>query len=93
MLAKKGLTEPTRLTYDEALEDALCFGWIDGRRNARDEATFLQRYTPRRPKSNWSARNVGIVERLTAAGRMQPAGQLEVDRAKADGRWDAAQTS
>ena len=87
VLAKKGVTEPTDLGWDGALEEALCFGWIDGRRNARDETTFLQRFTPRRKQSTWSARNVGIVERLIAEGRMTAAGQAEVDRAKADGRW------
>lgn len=90
VLAKKGVTEPTRLTYAEALDDALCFGWIDGRRNSRDEATFLQRFTPRRRTSPWSARNVGKVEQLIADGRMHPAGQSEIDRAKDDGRWDRA---
>lgn len=90
VLAKKGVTDPTDLRWDTALEEALCFGWIDGRRNSRDDTTFLQRFTPRRARSTWSARNVGIVERLIAEGRMEPAGQAEIDRAKADGRWDAA---
>ncbi len=90
VLAKKGVTEPTDLGWDGALEEALCFGWIDGRRNGRDETTFLQRFSPRRKASTWSARNVGLVERLVAEGRMAPAGQAEVDRAKADGRWDRA---
>lgn len=90
VLAKKGVTEPTNLDWDGALEEALCFGWIDGRRNSRDATTFLQRFSPRRKQSSWSARNVGIVERLIAEGRMQEAGQGEIDRAKADGRWDKA---
>lgn len=90
VLAKKGTTDPTSLTYDQALEEALCHGWIDGQRNARDGATFVQRYTPRRARSQWSKRNVGLVERLTAEGRMHPAGLAEVERAKADGRWEAA---
>lgn len=90
VLAKKGTMVPTSLTYDEALNEALCYGWIDGSVQRRDEATFLQRFTPRRPRSMWSQRNVGIVERLTSEGRMQPRGMAEVIRAKADGRWDAA---
>lgn len=93
VIAKKGVTEPTSLTIDAALEEALCHGWIDGRRNARDDTTYLQRFTPRRNTSRWSARNVGIVERLIAEGRMHPAGQAEIDRAKADGRWDKAYAS
>ncbi|MGR6319541.1 YdeI/OmpD-associated family protein [Micromonospora soli] len=90
VLAKRGTTVPTSLGYDEALEEALCHGWIDGQVRRRDEATYRQRFTPRRQRSPWSARNVGIVERLTAQGRMHPAGLAEVDRARADGRWDAA---
>jgi uncharacterized protein YdeI (YjbR/CyaY-like superfamily) len=90
VLAKKGVTEPTRLTYDEALEEALCHGWIDGQRRSRDDETFRQRFTPRRKRSPWSKRNVGIVERLEAEGRMLDAGRAEVQRAKDDGRWDAA---
>ena len=90
VLAKKGTTDPTRLRYDEALEEALCQGWIDGQVRSRDEATYRQRFTPRRTRSLWSRRNVGIVGRLTAEGRMRPAGLAEVARAQADGRWDAA---
>lgn len=90
VLAKKGTTEPTTLGYAEALEEALCHGWIDGQKRSRDATTFLQRFTPRRRASLWSQRNVGIVERLMADGRMQPAGLAEVERAKADGRWQAA---
>jgi uncharacterized protein YdeI (YjbR/CyaY-like superfamily) len=90
VLAKKGTTEPTSLTYDQALEEALCFGWIDGQMRRRDEATSLQRFTPRRSRSTWSKRNVGIAERLIAERRMHPAGLAEVERAKADGRWEAA---
>lgn len=89
-LAKKGTTEPTRLTYDEALDEALCHGWIDGQVRRLDERTYRQRFTPRRPRSTWSKRNVGIVERLTVEGRMNPAGAAAVERAKADGRWEAA---
>jgi uncharacterized protein YdeI (YjbR/CyaY-like superfamily) len=90
VLAKKGTTEPTRLSYDEALEEALCHGWIDGKAQRRDDFTFRQRFTPRRRRSAWSRRNVGIVERLTREGRMHPAGLAEVERAQKDGRWQAA---
>ncbi|MCW3027452.1 MAG: hypothetical protein JWN81_663 [Solirubrobacterales bacterium] len=76
--------------YPEVLEVALCFGWIDGRREALDERHFLQRFTPRRQRSRWSRINRETAERLTAEGSMRPAGLAEVDRAKADGRWDAA---
>ena len=90
VLAKKGVTEPTTLNYAEALELALAYGWIDGQTGKRDESTWTVRFTPRRSRSQWSKRNVGIVERLTSAGLMQPAGIAEVERAKADGRWAAA---
>ena len=90
VLAKKGTTEPTSLTYDQALDEALCYGWIDGQVQRRDEATYRQRFTRRRSRSSWSKRNVGIVERLRLEGRMHPAGVAEVERAKADGRWEAA---
>ncbi|MDT7596451.1 MAG: hypothetical protein QOJ06_1997 [Pseudonocardiales bacterium] len=90
VLAKKGTVAPTSLSYDQALEEALCHGWIDGQVQRRDQTTYRQRFTPRRPRSPWSARNVGIVTGLVAAGRMHPAGVTEVERAKADGRWDAA---
>ena len=90
VLAKKGTTDPTSLTYAAALEEALCHGWIDGQARRRDEGTYVQRFTPRRRRSMWSQRNVGIVERLTAEGRMHPQGLSEVARAKADGRWEAA---
>jgi uncharacterized protein YdeI (YjbR/CyaY-like superfamily) len=90
VLAKKGTEEPTSLTYDQALEEALCHGWIDGQARRRDETTYRQRFTPRRKRSAWSKRNTGIAERLRAEGRMHPAGHAEVERAKADGRWEAA---
>lgn len=90
VLAKKGRREPTSLSYDEALEHALCHGWIDGQVKRRDEATFRQRFTPRRARSAWSKRNVGIVERLIAEDRMHAAGLSTVEAAKADGRWEAA---
>jgi uncharacterized protein YdeI (YjbR/CyaY-like superfamily) len=89
-LAKKSHTEPTSLTYDQALEEALCFGWIDGQIRRGDETSYPQRFTPRRTRSVWSNRNVSIVARLIAYGRMHAAGLSEVERAKADGRWEAA---
>jgi uncharacterized protein YdeI (YjbR/CyaY-like superfamily) len=76
--------------YPEVLESALCFGWLDGRREALDERYFLQRYTPRRSRSRWSRINREKAERLIADGKMRPAGLAEVERAKADGRWEAA---
>ena len=90
VLAKKAATAPTSLTYDQALDEALSHGWIDGQVRRRDESTYRQRFTPRRPRSQWSARNVGIVSALIADGRMHPAGLTQVASAKADGRWDAA---
>ena len=90
VLAKKGVTDPTSLTYQEALIEALCSGWIDGQRRSRDDSTFVQRFTPRRKTSLWSERNIGIVETLIAEGRMRPAGHAEIERAKADGRWERA---
>jgi uncharacterized protein YdeI (YjbR/CyaY-like superfamily) len=86
---KKGAGKPT-VTNAQALDVALCWGWIDGIRKAFDDASFLQRYTPRRARSMWSQINREHVARLTAAGRMKPPGQWQVDAAKADGRWDAA---
>jgi uncharacterized protein YdeI (YjbR/CyaY-like superfamily) len=88
-IAKKS-TGVESVRYPEVLESALCFGWIDGRREALDDRHFLQRFTPRRPRSRWSRINREKVERLSADGRMRPAGLLEVERAKADGRWQAA---
>jgi len=90
VLAKKGTVEPTSLTYGQALDEALCYGWIDGQARRRNETTHMQRFTPRRARSPWSQRNVGIVARLTDEGWMHPAGLAEVERAKADGRWEAA---
>ncbi|MGJ7439986.1 YdeI/OmpD-associated family protein [Aquipuribacter sp. MA13-6] len=90
VLAKKGTTTPTSLTYAQALQEALCQGWIDGQAKSIDDAVYRQRFTPRRARSLWSRRNVGYVADLVAAGRMQPNGLAEVERAKADGRWDAA---
>ena len=90
ILAKKGIVEPTSLTYDQALEEALCFGWIDSQLAKRDAATYRQRFTPRKPRSPWSLRNTSIVSALLLEGRMHEAGIREVERAKADGRWDVA---
>ena len=86
---KKGSGKPS-VTTVQALDVALCWGWIDGIRKSLDEESFLQRYTPRRGRSIWSQVNRDNVARLTAAGRMQPAGQAQVDAARVDGRWDAA---
>lgn len=91
VMAKKGTTHPTTLTYEQAVEEALCHGWIDGQARRRDEATYSQRFTPRRARSNWSRSNVGRVARLISAGRMHAAGMAEVERAKADGRWSCVQ--
>ncbi len=90
ILAKKGTVAPTSLTYAQALEEALCSGWIDGRKNAVDAATYRQHFTPRRPRSLWSKRNVELVAALTDAGRMRARGRAEIERAQADGRWDRA---
>lgn len=88
-IAKKGAPEPS-VTYAEALELALCFGWIDSRKRGLDDTHFLQRFTPRRPRGRWSKINREKVEALEAEGRLRPAGAAEVAAAKADGRWDAA---
>jgi uncharacterized protein YdeI (YjbR/CyaY-like superfamily) len=90
VLAKKGTAHPTTLSYDEALDEAICFGWIDGQLGRRDSATFRRRFTPRNARSPWSQRNVAIAERLGASGRMHRSGEDEVRRAKADGRWSTA---
>lgn len=90
--AKKASGVPT-VVYAEALDTALCHGWIDGQAASLDEVHYLQRFTPRRPRSLWSKINREKVAALTAAGRMRPAGQREVDAAKRDGRWDAAYDS
>jgi uncharacterized protein YdeI (YjbR/CyaY-like superfamily) len=90
VLAKKGTERPTRLSYVDALDEAICFGWIDGRVVRRDDATFHRRFTPRKTRSAWSQRNVAIVERLRATGRMHQSGEDEVRRAQVDGRWNAA---
>ena len=89
---KKDSCVPT-VTHLQALDVALCYGWIDGIRKPYDDRSFLQRFTPRKPKSRWSQINRDNVARLCAAGRMTPHGQKQVDAAKADGRWDAAYAS
>jgi uncharacterized protein YdeI (YjbR/CyaY-like superfamily) len=91
-IAKKG-SGVGGVTIDEALDGALCYGWIDGTRRGLDETYFLQWYSPRRPRSSWSKVNVARVEALVAAGRMRPPGLAEVEAAKADGRWAAAYES
>lgn len=88
-LAKKGSEIPS-VTSAEAVEVALCFGWIDGRANSIDEKWWTVRYTPRRAKSIWSQKNVATIARLIEEGKMRPAGLATVDAAKADGRWDRA---
>jgi uncharacterized protein YdeI (YjbR/CyaY-like superfamily) len=88
-IAKKGAPVPS-VTYGEALELALCFGWIDSQKRGHDEQHFLQRFTPRRPGGRWSKINREKAEALIAAGRMRPTGLAEVEAAKADGRWEAA---
>ena len=89
LVAKKGAPYAT-ITRNDLVEVGLMYGWIDGLVHSVDEHCYAQRFTPRRARSVWSLRNVDIVERLTAEGRMQPRGQAEVDAAKADGRWDRA---
>lgn len=88
-LYKKASGVPT-VSYAEALDEALCYGWIDGQKKSYDEESFLQKFTPRRSRSIWSKRNIEHVNRLKDAGLMTPAGQLEVEKAQADGRWEAA---
>jgi len=88
-LTRKG-GSVTSLTWQQAVDEALCVGWIDGQGRARDSETSSIRFTPRRPRSPWSQRNVANVARLEAEGRMLPAGRRAVEAAKADGRWEAA---
>lgn len=83
----------TSVTHDEALDVALCYGWIDGQRKTYDSEFFLQKFTPRRPRSLWSKRNINKVADLIAAQRMQPAGLAEVEAAQQDGRWAVAYDS
>ena len=91
-VAKKA-TGIASVTHDEALDVALCYGWIDGQRKPGDSKYFLQKFTPRRRKSLWSKRNIEKIAQLTAARRMRPAGLAEVEAARADGRWQAAYDS
>lgn len=91
-IAKKDSGIPS-VTYDEALDAALCHGWIDGQRKSCDGDYFLQRFTPRRPKSLWSKRNVAKALQLIESARMRPAGLAQVDAAQQDGRWQAAYDS
>ncbi len=88
-LSKKDSLEKT-ISYAEALDGALCFGWIDGRKERLDEDFWLQRFTPRRPKSMWSKRNIEHVERLIKAKRMKAPGLRQIESAREDGRWGAA---
>jgi len=81
------------VTYAEALDQALCFGWIDGQAKPFDDQSWIQKFTPRRPKSNWSRRNTQHVERLIKTGAMTPHGLKVIEAAQADGRWDTAYTS
>ena len=88
-IAKKGTGVPS-VNWEQMVEVLLCFGWIDGRANRLDDRFYVQRITPRRPRSVWSQKNVAAVEALIAAGRMRPAGLAAVEAAQADGRWDRA---
>jgi uncharacterized protein YdeI (YjbR/CyaY-like superfamily) len=89
-LAKKGSGAPETLTYAEALEEAIRYGWIDGQKAAHDDNHWLQRFTPRSPRSKWSQVNRQAAERLIEANRMTPAGLAQVEAAKRDGRWESA---
>jgi uncharacterized protein YdeI (YjbR/CyaY-like superfamily) len=89
---KKSSNLPT-VTYAQALDEALCYGWIDGQAKSLDELSYLQRFTPRRKRSIWSKRNTEHIARLEKIGKMKPAGNLQVEQAKADGRWQAAYES
>lgn len=91
-ICKKDSRESS-VTYAEALDEALCFGWIDGQKRRHDESSWLQKFTPRRRQSGWSKINTQHVERLVQAKRMRPAGQAEIEAAKKDGRWKAAYDS
>ena len=86
MLTKEGGSD-TKITWASAVEELLCFGWIDGQAGKRDEDTYTVRITPRRPKGSWSQRNVGLVATLEKQGRMTDAGRAAVEAARADGRW------
>ena len=92
LIGKKNSGAPL-LAIEDALDGALCFGWIDGQRKGFDESSFLQRYSKRSSRSSWSRVNVGKAEALIASGRMQPGGFAQIEAAKADGRWEAAYES
>ena len=89
LIAKVGADKPT-VTYPEAVDVALCYGWIDGQKKSIDAYHWLQRFTPRRVRSVWSKANRAKAEALIQSGRMRPSGMAEIDRARSDGRWDAA---
>ncbi|MDB5102628.1 MAG: bacteriocin-protection protein YdeI/OmpD-associated family [Fibrobacteres bacterium] len=91
-IAKKDAAMKT-VTYDQALDEALCHGWIDGQKKSHDEASFLQKFTPRRPRSLWSKRNVEKVAKLLEAGKIKAPGLAEIEAAKKDGRWAGAYDS
>ena len=93
VLAKKGTSKPTNLIYDDALAEAICHGWVDGQLASRDEKTFLRKFTPRRPRSRWSKRNVAIATKMIEAGRMRSSGLAAISSAQADGSWGAAYAS
>jgi uncharacterized protein YdeI (YjbR/CyaY-like superfamily) len=93
VLAKKGTSKPTNLTYDDALAEAICHGWVDGQLASGDEKTFRRKFTPRSPRSRWSKRNVTIATKMIDEGRMQSSGLAAISRAEADGSWDAAYAS
>lgn len=93
VLAKKGTSKPTNLTYDDALAEAICHGWVDGQLASGDEKTFLRKFTPRRPRSRWSKRNVAIATKMIEDGRMRSSGLAAISRAQAEGSWDAAYAS
>lgn len=86
-------SDVTSVTHDQALDEALCYGWIDGQLKKHDEQSWLHKFTPRRPRSIWSKRNIEHIERLTKAGKIKPAGLKEVEAAKKDGRWEQAYDS
>jgi len=92
-ISKQRESRENSLTYAEALDQALCYGWIDGQKKPSDKLSWLQKFTPRRPRSRWSKINTQHVERLIKAGTMTPAGMEAVKAAKTDGRWNAAYTS
>jgi uncharacterized protein YdeI (YjbR/CyaY-like superfamily) len=93
VMAKKGTSEPTNLRYDDALAEALCHGWVDGQLASGDERTFLRKFTPRRPRSRWSKRNVAIATKMMEEGRMRSSGLAAISSAQAEGSWDAAYAS